>query len=659
MAYAKTSLRGEQRALREQMRALGMSHRQIAVEFARRYRLRPRAAWRHAYGWSLKDAAERISDYAARAGLDQDGATVAMTAPHLSEYENWPGPGAVPAGRRPTPYLLSLLASVYESSVHDLLDLADYEHMPPADRFVVGKTIPDGPKHADEAPRRHAYEHGGLQDGSLQTPLAGSRTDVGHPPAVLQAALAQDAPGLATADGNQRAAQQLTGARSLSPGTLDYSPGGWSASSSGGGAVTALAAVTGLLRQPEHHDAFRQTVQAGWPGLCVSFALPDHGVDWHLRFPHGRILDGGGSIAVQVHPLKTARDGSAYLPVVGGPRFDQFMAAPHRGMLIGIDEQTAAPVRLFGADLRQAHRQIARSPGVPSAVVVPRAYEFDDLTYGIIWALINLDDALLADDHALDHRQRELRAYEQLPHSAVGRQEAADLTAAARLWLGSSFCARHIIRGLDSPPGVPVFWTREQTGEEACAWLLFRHKYGYLKRISDQFAGSADPLIRGFCVPEAVVAVSARWERILLFLSVALMESLGIHVKICTDPEYASVDGFVLLPGKRAVIATWIRADDIWHVDSVNRSSLLRDFGDVTGHVTAHSVNEAAAPGLRLRSLADYLGLDWPWLWRRCADLAEYGCDGLVPPRSRLLSAEGLDAALRYVGTLGRDTVRH
>jgi hypothetical protein len=140
MAYAKTSLRGEQRALRERMRALGLSRRQIAVEFVRGYRLRPRAAWRHAYGWSLKEAAERISDYAARFGLDPDGATVAMTAPHLSEYENWPGPGTTPAGRRPTPYLLALLAGIYECAVHDLLDLPDYEHMPPADRLVIDKT---------------------------------------------------------------------------------------------------------------------------------------------------------------------------------------------------------------------------------------------------------------------------------------------------------------------------------------------------------------------------------------------------------------------------------------------------------------------------------------------------------------------------------------
>lgn len=137
MPYAKTSLRAEQRALRERMRALGLSHRQIVVEFARRYGLRPRAAWRHAYGWSLKDAAEQINSRAGDTGLDRSGAA-AMTGPHLCEYENWPGPGEKPAGRRPTPLVLALLVSVYNTStVHDLLDVADYEHMPPADRLVL------------------------------------------------------------------------------------------------------------------------------------------------------------------------------------------------------------------------------------------------------------------------------------------------------------------------------------------------------------------------------------------------------------------------------------------------------------------------------------------------------------------------------------------
>jgi hypothetical protein len=202
-----------------------------------------------------------------------------------------------------------------------------------------------------------------------------------------------------------------------------------------------------------------------------------------------------------------------------------------------------------------------------------------------------------------------------------------------------------------------VFWTREQTGEEACAWLLFRHKHRYLKQISGQFAGAAGPLVRGFCVPEAAVTASAAWERVLLFLSVALMESMGIRVKICVEPEYAEIDGFVLLPGNRAIIATWVRAEGAWRADCVTRGPVIRGFADVTGHAAAHSVTEAATPGQRLTALAAYLGLDWGWLRRRCAGLGEHGCAGLIQPRSRLLSTEAVDAALRFVGVLDRDAV--
>ena len=156
MAYAKTSLRAEQRALREEMRGLGMSRRQVARELARRHGLRPRAAWRHAHGWSLTEAAKQINAYAARTGLDADGATVAMTAAHLCEHENWPGHAASPSGRRPTPYFLSLLAAVYGCTVHDLLDVADYRHMPPADRLILDKTTSNGVR-ADHGTEPGAY----------------------------------------------------------------------------------------------------------------------------------------------------------------------------------------------------------------------------------------------------------------------------------------------------------------------------------------------------------------------------------------------------------------------------------------------------------------------------------------------------------------------
>jgi tetratricopeptide (TPR) repeat protein len=136
MAYAKTSLRAEKRALREKMRAMGTSYREISAEFARRYKLRPRTAWREAYGWSLKEAAERINSHSGQVGLDPGG-IASMTAAHLCEYENWPGFGSKPSGRRPTPYLLALLAALYDCQVTDLIDLADREHLPAADLLVL------------------------------------------------------------------------------------------------------------------------------------------------------------------------------------------------------------------------------------------------------------------------------------------------------------------------------------------------------------------------------------------------------------------------------------------------------------------------------------------------------------------------------------------
>ena len=79
MPYARTSLRKEKRDLREKMRGLGLGYRDIAAEFARRYNLRPRAAWREAYGWSLQETADRINEFRGQVGLDPGG-LASMTA---------------------------------------------------------------------------------------------------------------------------------------------------------------------------------------------------------------------------------------------------------------------------------------------------------------------------------------------------------------------------------------------------------------------------------------------------------------------------------------------------------------------------------------------------------------------------------------------------
>jgi len=154
MAYAKTSLRAEKRALRDKMRAMGLGYPEIAAELARRYRFRPRAAWREAYGWSLKEAAARINTHSGEVGLDPGG-IAAMTAAHLCEHENWPGHGPEPSGRRPTPYLLALLAAVYGCTVTNLIDVADREHLPPADLLIVDTYSPS---------------HAGRADGPASTP---------------------------------------------------------------------------------------------------------------------------------------------------------------------------------------------------------------------------------------------------------------------------------------------------------------------------------------------------------------------------------------------------------------------------------------------------------------------------------------------------------
>jgi hypothetical protein len=129
---ARPGVKAEQDDLRARMRGLGMTHDEIAVEFARRYRLRPRAAHRLAHGWTQQQAANHVNAHAARVGLDPTGKAT-MTAPRLCELENWPHPDR----RRPTPQVLALLAEVYGTDVHSLLDLDDREHLTPADHLLI------------------------------------------------------------------------------------------------------------------------------------------------------------------------------------------------------------------------------------------------------------------------------------------------------------------------------------------------------------------------------------------------------------------------------------------------------------------------------------------------------------------------------------------
>lgn len=375
------------------------------------------------------------------------------------------------------------------------------------------------------------------------------------------------------------------------------------------------------------------------PGVRLSRTTPDFGIDWTLTLPDSSVA------AVQVHMAAADSDGQIRIEVRDVPRLHEFLRSPHRALLFGVDQHPEP--RIYALDTTAVRRQLAERPYADTVVSIPPAYELDDLTYGMLWAASNLDDCLLADDRALTESYRMLGTYQRHPSSEVTRDVAGDLTAFSRAWLGSAFCAQHILRNFGSLGDLPLFWTREQRGEEACTWLLFTHKLAYLHATSQHF-GSA-PMVRVFCIPERAVGDSPRFERILLFLAVALMEASGVHVQVCTEHEYSDVEGFLLTP-RRAIVATWARAENLWHVDTTTRRPTLTGFAEASGHAAAHSVIAAPTSTGRLAAFAHYLELDLAWLSQRCMALAREGCGQLVRPRSRLLALNGIQTACANVG---------
>jgi hypothetical protein len=226
-----------------------------------------------------------------------------------------------------------------------------------------------------------------------------------------------------------------------------------------------------------------------------------------------------------------------------------------------------------------------------------------------------------------------------------------DLTAAGTSWWGSAFCAHYIERQLREANEVPAFWTREQSGSEAGAWLFFRHKVGYLQR-TGSLATTSQSTSRVFCIPEASVTGADRHERVLLLLAIALMEHHGIRVRVTADPAYEEMDGIALIPGQRAVIANWVRVrgEALWVATTTSSRSDLRSYTAAFGDAQQADVLTGVAPGSRLEQLARYLDIDWRWVTSRSRELAEHGVAGLVRPRSRLLTLEGVEDALSYLG---------
>ncbi|MFD7898961.1 transcriptional regulator, XRE family protein [Streptomyces sp. NPDC059743] len=394
-----------------------------------------------------------------------------------------------------------------------------------------------------------------------------------------------------------------------------------------------------------------QSIETRWATSRLSLTTAGAS-GWDTWELDGRHVFDGTSLAVHLQAADSL-DNGVRLPPSDPDQLREFLRPVRRGLVLGTRTADAGH-QVFVLDAPSARSQIRSGLGAATTpLVIPGAHQLDDLTYGIIWAIANIDDALLADDQLLHAEHDALNAYLELPRTAPSRASIPGLTSVGAAWIGSYFCYRHITRHLADASALPVFWTREQYGESSVGWLLWSHKHHYLRDIEDRFASrTARGVTRAFCLPEAVVKDSEPYELILLFLSIALMEMHRVNVHVSDEPEMTAVDGFVLVPGQRAVIANWIRAEGIWQATTTSSHAMMRDYADAVGQAAQHSVAPGTTPPERLQALASYLGLDWVWLTRRCRELGERGIASMIRPRSRLIALDEFESTLRFVGEL-------
>ncbi|WP_422125573.1 helix-turn-helix domain-containing protein [Streptomyces caatingaensis] len=123
--------------LRFEMTAAGCTTADIALEMRARFRLRPREAWRHAHGWTMQEAADRLNDAGTR-----EGQSVAADASLVGKWEKWPGP----SGRRPTLAVLAALSEVFGCGLDQLLDFDDRRAMPETERLVLSQITGPAPE---------------------------------------------------------------------------------------------------------------------------------------------------------------------------------------------------------------------------------------------------------------------------------------------------------------------------------------------------------------------------------------------------------------------------------------------------------------------------------------------------------------------------------
>lgn len=181
-----------------------------------------------------------------------------------------------------------------------------------------------------------------------------------------------------------------------------------------------------------------QALSHDLPGSSATMVLNRAGIAWQWELPGGRAF-GGATLPAHLGEASWSTHHTAVIADQRLRPLREFISSAPRGVIMASipGESISSHVLL---DVVAARKQ------TPSrAVTIPQAFKADDLTLGILWALSNLDEALLNDDGTLAQARQHVRSPAELGHSAIPSNELAELSAVSQMWLGSESCARFII----------------------------------------------------------------------------------------------------------------------------------------------------------------------------------------------------------------------
>ncbi|MBO1329917.1 hypothetical protein [Streptomyces sp. VRA16 Mangrove soil] len=414
--------------------------------------------------------------------------------------------------------------------------------------------------------------------------------------------------------------------------------------------------VTSLMQPAPHRvvlprfpaDAGRESARAlneTYAGATLWPAGPIAGSGGVWLFG-GRHLFDRAAVSVQFYAADRRRDAL----LVGRddlPHLRSFIEPRRRALVLAVPG--SADGEVYVLDAAEARRQLEVTV---DRLPVPAAYRLDALTFALLWALCNLDGSLQDDDHVIAGEQETVDAFSHLARSAPGRSAVPALSRVGAAWMGMRHCAQHVLRHLRPSARSPLFWTRVRDAEHAAGWLFFASWPEYIATLGERFRAGSAGARRVVVLPDTAVEEADTHERILMFLTVALMEAHSVPTWVCGDADHSGRSAFVLQPDEQVVVADWQGEDHLWHTDALHARGDLHAYADVLQRAHDSALTVSESPRERLLALADHLELDWTWLTSRCRELADYGLSGLLRPRSHRLSVAAVHQALAFVGTL-------